>query len=99
MDADIKQRWVAALRSGHYKQGRFDLRFVDNTFCCLGVLVDLVEPSYWSRVPYEDQGSYPPESVRTRTGITGEEERDLAHLNDWRHMNFDGIANYIENYL
>jgi hypothetical protein len=42
MKPEIKQRWVAALRSGKYKQGRKQLRFMDdNSFCCLGVLTDL----------------------------------------------------------
>lgn len=40
MDARIKKLWVAALRSGNYKQGRGKLR-MDSSFCCLGVLCDL----------------------------------------------------------
>ena len=40
MKPEIKQRWVAALRSGHYKQGPSALRR-DDRFCCLGVLCDL----------------------------------------------------------
>jgi hypothetical protein len=31
------QKWVAALRSGKYKQGRLTLERMDGTFCCLGV--------------------------------------------------------------
>lgn len=42
MDPNIKAQWVAALRSGEYKQGKYVLHNVDeNTFCCLGVLCDL----------------------------------------------------------
>jgi len=44
MNADIKARWVAALRSGDYKQGRATMRQRTpdgDTFCCLGVLSDL----------------------------------------------------------
>jgi len=40
MNADIKAKWVAALRSGEYKQGKNRLRTKDS-FCCLGVLCDL----------------------------------------------------------
>lgn len=41
MNPDIKARWVAALRSGEYKQGRGRLRSSANEFCCLGVLCNL----------------------------------------------------------
>ena len=40
MNPQIKQKWVDALRSGDYQQGRNYLR-TDNGFCCLGVLCDL----------------------------------------------------------
>jgi hypothetical protein len=40
MDQQIKSEWVAALRSGEYKQGVQLLRQGDY-FCCLGVLCDL----------------------------------------------------------
>ena len=42
MNPEIKQQWVAALRSGEYRQGKYMLHNVDeNTYCCLGVLCDL----------------------------------------------------------
>jgi hypothetical protein len=41
MNPKIKAKWVAALRSGEYKQGKVCLRQVDGGFCCLGVLTDL----------------------------------------------------------
>lgn len=40
MNPEIKTKWVAALRSGEFKQGRKQLRRGDN-FCCLGVLCEL----------------------------------------------------------
>lgn len=43
MNADIKTRWVAALRSGGYKQGRVCLRTKDDKYCCLGVLCDILK--------------------------------------------------------
>lgn len=42
MKADIKERWVEALRSGRYVQGQGKLNKGDK-FCCLGVLCDLAE--------------------------------------------------------
>lgn len=49
MDAELKQKWVEALRSGKYKQGRFCLRDNENCHCCLGVLCDLIDPNGWDR--------------------------------------------------
>lgn len=40
MNPKVKKRWVEALRSGKYEQGKRRLRS-ENTFCCLGVLCDL----------------------------------------------------------
>lgn len=41
MDAEIKGRWVAALRSGDYKQVEGRLNKNDEGFCCLGVLCEI----------------------------------------------------------
>jgi hypothetical protein len=39
MPQELKDKWVAALRSGEYKQGKHCLHgILNNTFCCLGVL-------------------------------------------------------------
>lgn len=46
MNTEIKQKWVAALRSGNYNQGVNTLR-KGNNFCCLGVLCDVVDPKGW----------------------------------------------------
>jgi hypothetical protein len=36
----VKEAWVAALRSGDYKQTKYELQDKDG-FCCLGVLCDV----------------------------------------------------------
>lgn len=41
MNPEIKQRWVAALRSGEYKQAHHKLADAHGGYCCLGVLCDL----------------------------------------------------------
>jgi hypothetical protein len=44
MKPHIKAKWLEALRSGEYKQGRDCLHNTsDDTFCCLGVLTDLYQ--------------------------------------------------------
>ena len=35
---DIKEKWLTALRSGEYKQGKYYLKNDNNCYCCLGVL-------------------------------------------------------------
>jgi hypothetical protein len=47
MTPELKQKWIDALRSGKYQQGRSALRTKDDRFCCLGVLCDIVDPSGW----------------------------------------------------
>lgn len=40
----LVKRWIAALRSGNYKQGRQRLKrrdYGDDCYCCLGVLVEV----------------------------------------------------------
>jgi hypothetical protein len=37
MDAELKAKWIGALRSGEYKQGRGKFEHEDK-YCCLGVL-------------------------------------------------------------
>jgi hypothetical protein len=42
----FRRKWVAALRSGKYKQGDGFLRS-EKGFCCLGVACDLAAPEKW----------------------------------------------------
>jgi len=45
VNQEIKEKWVAALRSGEYKQGTGRLRIEiigGYQYCCLGVLCDIV---------------------------------------------------------
>jgi predicted nucleotidyltransferase len=41
MDPVIKEKWINALRSGEYKQGKGCL-YNGESFCCLGVLFDIM---------------------------------------------------------
>lgn len=38
--------WVAALRSGKYKQGKGELRTKEDSYCCLGVACDLYQKAH-----------------------------------------------------
>jgi hypothetical protein len=78
MRESVKKKWVAALKSGKYKQGKCSLKNTDNTYCCLGVLCEVfidegneldVRTTENNVVEYNGQTSYPPTAVREWAGI------------------------------
>lgn len=109
MKQDIKQRWVEALRSGNYEQGQGVLRTEDDTYCCLGVLCNLVDPENWTlRASYYVYGkagglrqnvSFLPDEVRVEVGITADEQAELVQMNDTQNAPFEDIARWIEENL
>lgn len=113
MKADVKERWVAALRSGEFKQGTGRLRDEVGGHCCLGVLCQLVNPEGWEakkpeHMPWEqtfnrykdsEEWTKLPEPLREEVEITDEEEKKLIVLNDVEATSFNGIADYIEENL
>lgn len=53
LDPEFKAKWLAALRSGNYKQASGSLVRLHSDpqtaeFCCLGVACDIVDPTAWS---------------------------------------------------
>lgn len=56
MKPEIKDKWVAALRSGEYKQTSAALQTKEG-FCCLGVLCDL--HSKTTGIAWEVGGQFP----------------------------------------
>ena len=110
INPDIKSKWVAALRSGKYKQGQGKLR-VNDRYCCLGVLCDIVNPEGWEQIPDPDnkvyanryRGScnahYIPHDLEKDAGLGNSiNVLRLAPLNDSGYS-FDQIADYIEKHL
>lgn len=59
MNQYVKRKWVAALRSGEYKQTGGRLRKGD-CYCCLGVLTDLYDKDIQNdhHEWYEEDGQY-----------------------------------------
>jgi hypothetical protein len=105
-------KWIAALRSGKYKQGRRALRPSKNTYCCLGVACDLYGKE--NGVSWDENGRFMgksgslPSSVKKWLGISADQEDKLACLNDGCRfapdsekdpMSFDEIADYIEGII
>jgi|SRR6266853_268140 len=108
MNKEIKARWIEALRSGKYKQGRSFLKIKEG-FCCLGVLCELavedkiIEPAirslsnndYWT---YLGQNKIPPKIIEKWAELDDPTMVELAKMNDNAYR-FDEIAKYIEEKL
>ena len=98
MNAEYKQKWLTALRSGKYPQGREKLR-EDGKYCCLGVLCDIVDPDGWDGDKHRGTGGLLSEVAERVTGVKTFEMGHLINQNDTLGWDFNQIANYIENTL
>ena len=115
MKKEIKAKWIKALLSGKYKQGREVLRRKNNTFCCLGVLCDLYIKEIggeWKMgkdgisycIMQNDTGL--PSKIQRWAGINSTEgsydsdnDKTLADDNDSGGKGFKTIAKIIEKYF
>lgn len=93
MKTDIKEKWVAALRSGKYLQGRLALRSPEGGYCCLGVLcrVAKIPIAKNGQACSRDRDYYPIYEV-----VGGSFARELMAMNDRQGASFSEIADYIE---
>lgn len=84
MRADIKNRWILALRSNEYDQGTGRLRDANDGYCCLGVLCDLAAQDGVGQWTDLNQRSYPeaqgikPQWAFTPYGGGVEEEQETV---------------------
>lgn len=94
------RKWVNALRSGKYKQGKAVLKFTHSTgsksFCCLGVLEDLcirkgLRPSR-SRTFLHGTG------WTGKLGLNRKVQGELTEMNDIDGKSFKQIATFIEKH-
>ena len=93
VDKKLQKRWLTALVSRKYKQGRSCLRTLDNKFCCYGVLLDLINNAEWisniDEYSTPDEYSFhPPHNVLDKIGIN---RNDVCIFSD---MNDDGYKFY-----
>jgi hypothetical protein len=98
---EIKQKWLDALRSGHYAKGCGQLE--DNgTYCCLGVLQHCwdgkcehtsIPTDTWAK----SKGLNPTEKdCWSPTVIFKNSSMGLWELNDVKRLSFTAIADIIE---
>jgi hypothetical protein len=109
MNDKLKSNWIAALRSGKYKQTAGTLKKGDS-YCCLGVLCEIdPEVTFHNQIPFmgDDKIGVADllQSARDHYGLDREVMFDgkavqlhdkLTELNDTRRYNFDQIASYLE---
>lgn len=105
MKKEIKEKWIAALRSGEYKQGRSYLR-INKKYCCLGVLCDIHDPNKWIKpLTTLPLGNYSyngcsitelPKYLQLEYQLSETQLSHLMNLNDLHKVDFDTIADWIE---
>jgi hypothetical protein len=103
MKREIKEKWLAALRSGKYQQGRQGLKFKNGQgqvcHCCLGVLAELVEPEAFEKKGndflFHSSYGFLRLSRDKWLLLPEEAQKTLSDLNDGGRS-FDEIADWIE---
>lgn len=107
MDKELKDKWVAALRSGEYKQGRSYLKRGD-LYCCLGVLCEVAQLPSWDThadMAYLDGNqAMIPLRILKQLELDYVFAKELAYRNDgvsglgqvFEHHTFTEIADIIE---
>lgn len=103
MNKDVKDKWVSALRSGEYEQGVGYL-CLDGCYCVMGVLVDLYNKEHVVFSPFDRKA--PAEEVYNWASLIylpkivyGKEFHSLIYLNDIDKLNFEELADLIEEQL
>jgi hypothetical protein len=85
MDAELKAKWIDAMRSGNYRQGKGYLRSGKNEHCCLGVLADVCGAE-WTLTAggdrYELLAELHMHGVQPAFGTLSEKFRDLVGLSE-----------------
>lgn len=101
------KKWIEALRSGEYPQGKLALRTADNHYCCLGVACDILEGGKWKN-PHNETHNYIGQDGESATalpdfereidlGVSNNLMNELVHMNDDDDASFKEIAEYIKS--
>jgi hypothetical protein len=91
MDKELKEKWVAALRSGEYTQARGVLVEGPKCLCCIGV--GYVTKNGLSRLRIGDCDT---RKASNDLGLSYNDEFTLLEMNDGEKKSFVEIADYIE---
>ena len=112
MPKALKTKWVKALRSGKYKQGKYTLYSPREgnaapKFCCLGVLEHCAMNGKVESMKYDSIVEYkavPSPDFYKQFGITDINDGEFnvltaMHMNDAENRRFKTIANMIEKHV
>jgi hypothetical protein len=104
--AELKQKWIDALRSGNYPQGQGCLKSPNLEYCCLGVLCDVLGLEWvydQNRSSYGVKGDHVslvfnnlPFSLRQKLMLSENHANQLIDMNDTWGNRFNHIADWIE---
>jgi hypothetical protein len=102
MTKELRDRWLEALRSGRYEQGKHRLHDYDkdggDLYCSLGVLADVIDPNGWEMYRerigknWKGSGAGLPSDVLDRNL-----QKTIITLNDSTGRTFCQIADSIEH--
>jgi hypothetical protein len=96
MKKELKEKWVAALRSGQYEQARGKLRDGDG-YCCIAVLCELTEVQHDGESFIEWNGNLTISDADDPLEWThGAYQNKLVKMNDDLGKTFPEIADWIE---
>lgn len=113
---DLQKKWLEALRGQSetkYRQGKKMLRTPANSFCCLGVLADVIglkwvmlDGGEWEVEPgtreswgsFGYPGVYLPNEILNKVGLTQVDGEHLAYLND-TGVSFNEIADKLQKHF
>lgn len=111
LDKDAKDVWIAALRSGEFKQGAGKLKHGNQNgtrYCCLGVACEIF-PGLKGNGSVGHPATFLDDESCAALGLTYEDMEQLAALNDgdfytvdgekYPKHNFNQIADIIEERL
>jgi len=94
----LKKKWLAAMRSGKFVQGRGRLR-KDGGYCCLGVLGKVAGVSEYALKTKELLHLFPNRECPEYLILNENTQEALAGMNDQERKSFKEIADWVERNL
>lgn len=104
LNPEFKAKWIAALRSGNYKQTKYVLKS-DDRYCCLGVACEVAGlkdggttkgSSSFVGPNGDDNHLIMPYSAAHALRLDDGDQKILGRMNDSEDSTFAQIADYIE---
>jgi hypothetical protein len=87
MNKTIKKKWIEALESDKYRKGKGRLKSNDGSYCCLGVLCDILDKGEWTHhydYKYQETNypTYLPPKLASAIHLSINTQFELSRLND-----------------